>query len=74
MNFFEAQDFFKQMYPGKSIQYEFDKKCCRACEITYTDGIENPIHHVENNKVKITVEGMDSIYIPIELHRECCIL
>lgn len=70
MNFFQAQDLFKQMHPGKEIKFEFDEKCHRIHELVYTDGVPNPIHHVENNKVKVTVEGMDSIYVPIISHRE----
>lgn len=71
MNFFQAQDFFSQMYPGKKIIYEFDEKCHRFHELVYTDGIPNPVHHVENHKVKVTVEGMTPIYVPIMPHREC---
>jgi hypothetical protein len=70
MNFFEAQDFFKQMYPGKEMKFSFDQKCHRFYEIVITDGKPNPIHHVENNKVKVEVSGMDPIYVPIQPHRE----
>ena len=72
MNFYEAQDFFKQMHPGKTINYEFDEKCHRVREIIYTDGVPNEMHHIENDKVKVTVEGMASVYVPIAPHRECC--
>lgn len=70
MDFYEAQDFFNQMYPGKKIAYEFDDKCQRKCEIVFTDGKPNDIHHVENNKVKVTVEGQNPVYVPIQPHRE----
>lgn len=69
MNFFEAQDFFKQMYVGKKITFEFDEKCHRFIEIVHTDGLPHEMHHLECNKVKVNVEGMDSIYIPIQPHR-----
>lgn len=69
MDFFEAQDFFKNMYPGKKINYEFDDNCHRKVEIIHTDSKPNMIHHVECNKVKMTVEGMPAIYVPIMSHR-----
>lgn len=72
MNFYETQDMFKQIYPGKQISFEFDDKCCRVHEIIYTDGLPNEAHHIENNKVKVTIEGMDSIYVPILPHRQVC--
>ena len=70
MNYFEVQDFFKKLYPGKKIDFEFDDKCHRFHELVYVDGIPNEMHHVENHKVKVTVEGMDPIYVPIKPHRE----
>ena len=71
MDFFQAQEIFTKMYPEKKITFEIDEKCHRVHELIYNDGKPNPIHHVESNKIKITVEGMDSIYIPIMPHREC---
>lgn len=71
MDYYQAKDFFKQMYPGKTITFEFDEKCHRFHQLVYTDGIPNPIHHIENNQIKVTVEGMDPIYVPIQPHREC---
>jgi hypothetical protein len=72
MNFFEAQDFFKNMYPGKSIKFEFDKKCIRVMEIIHTDGKPNPVHHIEYQKVKVIVDGSDPVYVPIMPHRMNC--
>ena len=71
MDFFQVQDVFKQMHPGKNISFEFDEKCHRVHELVYTDGVPNPVHHIENNKVKVTVEGNDPIYVSILPHREC---
>jgi len=70
MDFFQAQDFFNQMYPGKEIKYEFDEKCHRVHELIYTDGKPNQYHQVENNKVKVTVEGQEAVYVSIMPHRE----
>lgn len=70
MNLYEAQDFFKKTYPGKKISFEFDEKCHRVHELIYTDGNPNVVHHVENRQVKVTVEGMDPMYVPIDPHRE----
>lgn len=71
MNYFQAQDFFKNMYAGKEIKFEFDDKCHRFHELVYTDGKPNDVHHIENHHVKMTVEGIDPVYIPILPHREC---
>lgn len=71
MNLYEAQEIFKQMHPGKEVTFEFDEKCHRTHELIYTDGVPNAVHHIENNKVKVTVEGSEAIYVPIMPHREC---
>ena len=71
MDFFEAQELFQNMNPGKQVSFEFDEKCHRIHELVYTDGVPNPVHHVENNKVKVTIEGQPSFYVPISPHREC---
>lgn len=69
MDFFQAQEFFAKMYPGKKIAYEFDDTCHRTIELVHTDGMPNLIHHVECNKVKVNVEGIEPIYCPIQAHR-----
>lgn len=69
MDFFQAQDLFKKMFPGKDIKYEFDELCQRQHDIVYTAGQPNLMHHVENDKVKITVDGQTPIYAPITPHR-----
>lgn len=69
MNFFEAQEFFKKMYPGKKISYDFDDNCARMHEIIYTEGKPNTHHHVDNDQVRVSVEGMDPFYCPIQSHR-----
>jgi len=74
MDFFQAQDFFKQAYPDKKVTFTFDEKCHRFYELTITDGKANPVHHIENNKVRVDIEGLPSIYAPIMPHRECCTL
>lgn len=72
MNIYECMETFKSMYPGKNILFEFDNKCHRTHEIVYENGVPNPLHHIENNKVRVTVEDMDPIYVPIQAHRETC--
>jgi hypothetical protein len=69
MDFFQAQDFFKQMHPDKVITYEFDDNCHRTLEIVHTDGKPNLIAHVECNKVRVNVEGQPHVYVPIQPHR-----
>lgn len=71
MNYFQIQEFFKEMYPEKEIKFEFDHKCHRFHELVYTDGVPNKVHHVENHKVKVTIEGQNPVYVPILPHREC---
>ena len=71
MNLYETQDFFKEMYPGKDIKYEFDEACHRTKEFVFTQGKPNCIHHIDCNKVKVTVDGMDPRYVPISSHRIC---
>ena len=71
MDFFQAQDFFKQMHPGKNISYDFDVNCIRQLEIIHTEGSPNPIHHLQYEKLKVTVAGMPPVYVPIAPHRAC---
>lgn len=70
MDIFQVQDLFKLMNPGKNISFEFDINCRRIVELVFTDGLPNPVHHIENNKVKVTVEGNAPVYVPIMPHRE----
>lgn len=70
MDYYEAKDFVKTMHPGKEVKFEFDEKCHRIHEINYVNGSPGIFHHVENNKVKVTVDGQDPFYIPIIPHRE----
>ena len=70
MNLYECQEWFKQMYPGKKVDFSFDEKCHRQHDLMFTDGKPNLVHHVEYKKVKVTVEGMDPMYVPIAPHRE----
>ncbi len=69
MNFFEAQEFFKKMYPDKLVSFEFDDNCIRQIECIYTEGQLHPINHVEYNRVKVTPQYQPSIYVPIQSHR-----
>jgi hypothetical protein len=69
MNLYEAQDFFKQMYKDKKVVIEFDDKCIRKIECIYTDGNLHDTNHIEYRNVKVSVEGMESVYVPIQPHR-----
>lgn len=71
MNLFETEEFFKNMYPGKKITMEFDDKCHREINFIFTDGAAHGVNHIAFNKVKVTVEGMPSQYVPIQNHRAC---
>lgn len=70
MDYFQVQDFFKKLYPNNQITFELDKKCIDQAEIKFTNGKPNPIHHVEYRKVKVTVQGLDPLYIDIIPHRQ----
>ncbi len=70
MNFFEAQEFSKKWYPDKLVTFELDEKCIRQIECIYTDSEMHMINHVEYNQVKVTPQGMESIYVPIQSHRQ----
>lgn len=72
MDFYEAIEFFKGMFPDKQITYEFDDKCQRSLEIIHTDGLPNVVHHIECNKVKINIDGIPPQYVPIKPHRLGC--
>lgn len=69
MDFFEAQEFFKKLYPDKLVILDFDDSCIRQIECIYTDGKLHPMNHVEYNRVKVTPQGMPSQYVPIQSHR-----
>lgn len=69
MNLYEAQDFFKKMYPDNACVFEFDDNCIRQCEMIMTDGLPHRVNHVEYQKVKVTPKDMPSVYIPISPHR-----
>jgi hypothetical protein len=71
MNFYEAQDFFKKMYTDKLVTFEFDNKCIRQIEAIHTDGEIHDINHVEYRQVKVTPQGLPSVYVPIQPHRMC---
>ena len=69
MDIYEAQEFFKQMNPGKQITFEFDANCIRFIECVHTDTEMHENNHVEYRKLKVTVQGNDPIYVPIIPHR-----
>lgn len=70
MDLFECQDFFKAQNPGKKIAFEFDENCHRVCEFIMTEGLPNITHHVECNRVKVSIEDNPfPVYVPISPHR-----
>jgi hypothetical protein len=72
MNFFEAQDFFKKLYPNDVIKFQFDEKCHKIHELIYTDGIPNEQHHIQCDKLRVTIGNQPPVYIPIAPHRMNC--
>ncbi len=69
MNYFEAQETFKKMYPDKNIAFDFDDNCVRIIECIYTDGELHYTNHIQYEKLKVSVDGMNPIYVPIQSHR-----
>lgn len=69
MDYFQVQEFFQQANPGKQISYDFDDQCIRQIESIYTDGKMHIVNHVQYQKVKVSVEGMSPVYVPIAPHR-----
>lgn len=72
MDIFDVQTLFTQLNPNKNITYTFDEKTTRTIELIFTEGLPNPFHHMENSKVKVTVEGAAPVYVMIDPHREVC--
>lgn len=74
MDFFEAQEFFKKLYPDTLVTFEFDDSCIRQIEQVFTEGQKHIVGHVEFNKVKVIPQGLDPVYVPIKPHRAgiCC--
>lgn len=69
MNFFDTKNVFQGMYPDKIISFDFDEKCQRKLEIILSDGTTNRVHYIEHDKVRVSIEGMQPIYVPIYAHR-----
>lgn len=69
MNFFEAQEFFKKIYPDRLLTFEFDGKCIHQIEAIHADGEMREVNHIEYRYVKVTPQGLQSIYVPIQPHR-----
>jgi hypothetical protein len=73
MDFFELQEFFKSMYPGKLVTYEFDQNCYYSIEVIMTEGLPNVMHHLECRRVKVKVDGVEDKYVPLSKpHRMGC--
>lgn len=69
MDLYELQEMLNTQNPDKKFTLEFDPICQRVIEIVLTDGSPNVVHHVEHNKVKVTIDGMQPYYFPIQPHR-----
>lgn len=65
MNFAQAQETFNTMFPDKNKEYGFDEKCVHKMDAMFTDGNPHLAHYVEYNKVKVIIEGLPELYIPL---------
>lgn len=70
MDYYTAKDVFDSMNPGKVVTYDFDKNCLRKTEFIWNNGELNDDAFSEFDKVRITVEGQDPVYVPINTHRQ----
>ncbi len=71
MDFFEAQEFAKSMYPGNKCTFQFDMDCMREMSFVLTEGQYHDTCHGTYNKVKVFVDGEFKHLIPIKNHRAC---
>lgn len=69
MDIVETQKMFKELYPDHLVKFEFDEKGIRKCECIMTDGLPNLHHHLEFDKVRVTIDGVLDKYVPITTHR-----
>lgn len=70
MNIYEAKDTLKKMFADKLVTFDLDENCIKQMECVMTEGFPNMMHHIEFDKIKISVEGSSDQYIPIQPHRE----
>lgn len=70
MDFFSVKETFTNMFPDKLKTFTFDDKCIRKMEIILTDGLPNLQHHVEYDKIKVSIEGIPDQYVKIAPHRD----
>lgn len=71
MDLYQAEEFFKNLYPSKKITMEFDQNCHREINFIFTKGSAHGINHIAFERVKVSVEGMEPQYVPIAPHRIC---
>lgn len=69
MDLIELQEMMNKSFVGKKIDYDFDLNCSRLINICLTEGVPHLYHQIEFNRVKVTIEGMESQYIGIQPHR-----
>lgn len=68
MDINELKTFMGEINPGKEITFDFDEKCYRKVDFTFTEGAANITHHAEFNKIRVTIDGK-STYACIAPHR-----
>jgi hypothetical protein len=68
MDINSLKKFLAESHPGKDSVIEFDAKCYRKMEFTFTDGAANVTQHAEFCKAKVTIDG-NTFYAPIDPHR-----
>lgn len=69
MDYYQTQSFFKEMFKGQKVSFEFDDKCIRKLELIYSEGKMHIDNHIEYQKVKVTTENFTPFYVPIQPHR-----
>jgi len=70
MKIFEVKSTVEQMHPGKAVEVDLDDTCICAFEHVGVSGVPNLFGHVCFNRAKVTVEGMEPVYMSITNHRQ----
>jgi hypothetical protein len=70
MDIYQVEDLFKKIYKNKKVEISFDPLCVKTIEIGFLNGVPNEVHHLEFDRVKVTVDSAEDNYVDIMPHRD----
>ena len=70
MRIFDVQKNMQKMNPGKTVTVDLDDNSICAFELMADGGNPNLFGHVCFDRAKVSIEGMDPVYLEIEHHRQ----